>query len=192
MARLIKVGLIGEDPSDTLAIRNLLSKEYDLEFKSLIRRQTGSNLDSIPKTARMLSSELEGGHYDLLIFIRDLDAFETDKAKIKTLHSWFHKLKANFEGTSLLLLNIYELEALIIADIAAFNRIFKLNISYKSDPMLQKEPKELLMRKTGKCRRKFRESDNPEIFQELSFDEVKGRCRYFRDFIRDFNEAIAS
>ena len=54
----IKIGLIGEDPSDTVSIKNLLKQEYDIIFEPVLKRITGSQLDSI-KYERLLITELK-------------------------------------------------------------------------------------------------------------------------------------
>lgn len=189
MAGSKKIGLIGEDPSDTAAIRNLLLKKYDYDFIPLLKNQTGDNLETA-KTKRMLSVELERRKLDLLIFIRDLDALESDEVQISKRYDWFNRFKSYFNGPSVFLLNIYELEALILSDIASFNNAYKTAINFRGNPMMQKEPKEFLISRTDKLRRKYRESDAPELFRQLDIDIILKKCRYFREFIQVLDTAL--
>lgn len=45
---MIKVGLVGEDPNDTLSIKNLLEKRYKakVQFYQLAKRIKGFQLDN--------------------------------------------------------------------------------------------------------------------------------------------------
>jgi len=44
------------------------------------------------------------------------------------------------------------------------------------------------MRETRKSKRKFRESENPEVFKGLDLQVLKKNCRYFREFIHVLEE----
>jgi len=93
----------------------------------------------------------------------------------------FAKVKRLVNKNALFMLNIYELESLILADIAVFNDIFKTNIEYINDPMNIKMPKELLKEKSlGR----FRESDNPEIFSKLDLKKLKIYHKAFKSFCK--------
>ena len=83
------------------------------------------------------------------------------------------------------LLHIYEIEALILADIDTFNTLYKVKIDFKKDPMLISEPKEYLQ---SKCK-KYKPSDNSSIFEKLNFKKLLN-CRYFENFINNFEKAI--
>ena len=189
MAGSKKIGLIGEDPSDTAAIRNLLLKRYGYDFIPLLKNQTGDNLETA-KTKRMLSVELERRKLDLLIFIRDLDALESDEMQLSKRYDWFNRLKSYFNGASVFLLNIYELEALILSDIASFNSTYKTAINFRGNPMTVQEPKEFLMAKTKKLKKQYTESDAPELFRQLNIDILLKKCRYFREFIQALDTAL--
>lgn len=85
-------------------------------------------------------------------------------------------------------MNIYELEALILADIETFNKIYKVDIKIKGNVMYQKEPKEFLKLKTKGCRKKYFESDCPDLFKRLRFNKIGSNCKYFSDFIAEFKK----
>jgi len=185
------IGLIGEDPNDTSSIKNLLEQKYtSVEFKTLIKNMTGSKLDS-PKTKKLLKLEFDDLKSKkknfLIIYMRDSDALHSEKDKIKIRQDWFNDLR-NFinDKDGIFLLNIYEIEALILADIENFNKKYKTKIAFENNPMYQKEPKEFLKSKTTK----FKESDNPEIFKKLDFETVLNNCPYFKDFIKELDSKI--
>jgi hypothetical protein len=93
--------------------------------------------------------------------------------------------------TGIALLNIYELEALILADINTFNNYYDTEVAEFADPMVVPTPKEVLINAT-RGSNQFNESHNPDLFSLLNFDIVAGRCRYFSDFIRKFDRLIAT
>ena len=76
-----RIGLIGEDPNDTIAIKNLLVKKYPGLFicEPLLRNERGNNLDTKKYSAR-LKIEFEDIKPDIVIFVRDVDG-------IRTVHS---------------------------------------------------------------------------------------------------------
>jgi hypothetical protein len=189
---MIKVGLVGEDPNDTLSIKNLLEKRYKrkVQFKSFTRTGTGYGLDS-DKTKKNIPVEFEEKKCDFVIFIRDLDAFESQKSKVQKRINWFNELNVLVKNKGILLLNIWELEALILSDIEAFNKFFRINYKFNSDPMAQKEPKEILKKITSKSNKQFKESHCPELFKKLNIDKVEANCRCFKDFIQAFDKKLA-
>jgi len=188
----MKIGLVGEAPNDTTAIKNLLSRHYQhLDFVTLLNRINGSMLDNRKTIRRLLRIEYEDHAPDIIIFIRDLDGLENDvkaKRKRQEIFSYSNRIVDKI-GVSLL--NIFELEALILADINAFNDHYGTEISEFSDPMLVSMPKEILIEATRSTRNKFEESHNPELFGLLNFVVVKRNCRYFSRFIGKFERAIS-
>lgn len=188
---MIKIGLIGEDPNDTSSIKNLLLKKYNskIQLYPLARRIKGYHLDS-KKIKNILPIEFKDKKCKFVVYIRDLDGYKTNKAKIKQREIWFKKLDATVNGQGILLLNIWELEALILADITTFNTIYRTTYKYPGDPMVQKEPKEELMRITFRNRKRYKESDCPEIFKKLDFGMVEKKCKYFKEFIEEFDKKI--
>jgi hypothetical protein len=189
---MIKVGLVGEDPNDTLSIKNLLEKRYQrkVQFKSFTKAGTGYGLESA-KTKKSIPIEFEEKKCDFVIFIRDLDAFESQKTKVQKRMNWFNEFNRFVKNKGILLLNIWELEALILSDIDAFNKLFSVNHKFRGDPMVQKEPKELLKKITSKSNKQFEESHCPEIFKKLDIDKIEENCRFFKDFIISFDKKLA-
>ncbi|MCF8302344.1 MAG: DUF4276 family protein [Bacteroidales bacterium] len=131
----------------------------------------------------MLKAELSTRNLDLLIFIRDLDGLETETVKIKQRNNWFKKLSNYTKAKCLFLLNIYALEALIIADITTFNSLYGSASNFKGNPMKVKKPKEELISMTRKLPKKYTVSQNPEIFDALRISVLQNNCRYFNDFL---------
>lgn len=188
----MKIGLVGEAPNDTRAIENLLSKKYKrINFITLLNNMKGSMLDST-KTLEFLKNEYLSNKPDLIIFIRDLDSVEKGgKLKIAERGKKFNTSNRAVEGIGILLLNIYELEALILADIDTFNNHYGCSIPKVEDPMKVPEPKELLINATRLgTKEQFNVSHNPELFGLLNFDTIKQNCKYFSDFIKKFDEVI--
>jgi len=189
---MIRVGLVGEDPNDTSSIKNLLEKRYNkkVRFYALTRTETGHGLDS-SKTKKSITIEFDEKKCRFIVFIRDLDAFESHKSALERKIKWFKELDDLVNNKGIFLLNIWELEALILADIDTFNKSYNIKHKFKGNPMLQKEPKELLKRITAKTNKKFKESHCPNLFKDLDIDKVEKNCRFFRDFIQEFNKKIA-
>jgi hypothetical protein len=179
-----KIGLIGEDPNDTDAIKNLLLKKFPSKFQfvQLIKNKKGYQLDN-ERVSQSLKIEYIDKKPNHIIFIRDVDGLKSEKDKINKVTNWFNKLNPIVENKGILLSNIYELEALILADIQTFNKLYQTKIKAQGDVTYKKEPKEFLMNKTSKKKKKYCESHCPEIFNELVFDIVVSNCKYFKDFV---------
>ncbi|MDB5133721.1 MAG: hypothetical protein JWP37_324 [Mucilaginibacter sp.] len=186
----MKIGLVGEAPNDTTAIQNLLSRQYQhLEFVTLLNRINGSMLDNGKAISRLLRVEYEYQKPNIIIFIRDLDALESDRIAKKKRQDTFTYSNRIINHTGIHLLNIFEIEALILADIATFNDRYGCQIDEFEDPMLIPMPKEVLIEAT---RNKFTVSHNPELFSLLNFEILKQNCRYFSLFIKKFERAISA
>ena len=190
---MIRIGLVGEDPNDTYSIANLLLKKYSgkIQFFILAKGIRGFHLDN-PKIKKTLPIEFKSRNCSFVIYIRDLDGFKQEQVKINSRTKWFKELDATLNNNGLLLLNIWELEGLILADIATFNKLYNVSYKYSGDPMVKKEPKEELMRITRKNRKQYRESHCPDIFKELDFAQVEKKCAYFKDFIAELNKKLSS
>jgi hypothetical protein len=186
----MKIGIIGEDPYDTGAIRNLLAQKYEYQFRPILKKIRGDQLNS-PKTGKLLKIELKANHYPIIIYIRDLDGLETETRKKEKVVKWFNELNALHKKNGILLLNIYELEALILADIEVFNSLFGTRINFTGNPMFKAEPKKYLKVQTRKSRRTFEVSENPAIFKKLRIETVIKNCPYFKTFIIDFERKAA-
>ncbi|MFI5136211.1 MAG: DUF4276 family protein [Sphingobacteriales bacterium] len=189
---MIKIGLVGEDPNDTLSIKNLLEKKYSkqVQFFQLFRGTKGNHLDA-PKIKKSLPIEFADKEFNFVIFIRDLDAFKSEEKKLQKRIEWFKGLNDVIDKKGILLLNIWELEALILGDFDAFKKAYNIKHKFKGDPMLQKEPKELLKRLTSKANKQFKESHCPDLFKHLDIDVIEKNCSCFKDFIQEFEIKIA-
>lgn len=188
---MIKVGLVGEDPNDTTAITHLLSSHYkgSIKFKTLARRIKGYQLDN-DKIKKIINLEFKDQKCEFVIYIRDLDSYGTDKKKIKERIDWFISLDKEANGKGLLLLNIWELEGLIFADIETFCNLYKVSSTFKGDCTLIKEPKEQLMRLTKRAKNPYKESHCPTIFEKLRIDTLKANCNYFREFVSQIDQRL--
>ena len=184
----MKIGLVGEAPNDVQSIRNLLVKKYsDLDFVFMLQRINGANLDS-QKTKRFLRIEYETQKPDIVVFIRDLDSILPNMKNLYERKNYFTSSNRVVDKKGIHLLNIYEIEALILADIATFNNKFNVNVPIVNDVMLISEPKEFLRDKT----KNYNESMNAEIFEDLIFDTVLSKCKYFEKFIENFDKMLLS
>ncbi|HMQ78522.1 MAG TPA: DUF4276 family protein [Ignavibacteria bacterium] len=190
----LKIGLIGEDPNDTNSIQNLLIRKYSekVYFKKLIRNIKGFYLDN-PKTLRSLEIEFEDQKPFFVIVIRDLDGLPEDSAKIGVITNWFDSINKKLNNTGIFLLNIFELEALIFANIDVFNKAYKTKIKQNRNPMYIKEPKEELMRKSRQVniKKEYEESHAPAIFEKLDLDVLAKNCLYFRQFMDAFEKQLS-
>lgn len=184
-----KIALVGESPLDIEALRNLLEQKYkeEIEYVFLVKNTRGSELDA-KKFYEAVRVEYYFEMPDIVIFIRDLDAIQGQKdykKKLKERQAYFQKMAKVTENKALPLLNIYELEALILADIARANKFYGTNAIFEGNPMLQSEPKEWLQKE---C--KYKTSDMGEIFKKLRIEVVAQNCEYFAEFIAIFEESI--
>jgi hypothetical protein len=188
---MIKIGLIGEDPNDTTSITNLLLKKYkdQVLFCTLVKRIRGSQLDS-PKIKKSLEIEFKDEKCKFIIYIRDLDGYKSEKNKINKRQKWFEELDSAINNEGILLLNIWELEALIFADINTLNGFYKIKFKYPGDPMGLPNPKSELKRITYHTRKKYHESHCSEIFNLLNFETVEKNCLYFKHFISEFDKKL--
>jgi len=184
----MNIGLVGEAPNDTEAIKNLLSRKYSstvYEFYPLLNNIHGSQLDN-QKTKRFLRIEYESRKPNVVIFIRDLDGTIRNNTTLNDRKEYFKTLNNVVNKKGVFLLNIFEIEALIISDIETFNKKFGCQLIYEDNPMEIENPKEDLKKK---CHH-FKESLNPEIFKLLRFEIVKQNCIYFKEFILELERII--
>ncbi len=188
---MLVVALVGEAPNDTKSLKNLLQKKYhEIDFKVFLNNIRGSQLDE-QKTKHLLRKEYQFEKPDIIIFIRDLDALENNVEQLEIRRKYFKESNSVVNDKGIYLLNIFEIEALLLADIDCFNKIYETNILKNADPMKIEQPKEFLKIATQKALKQFNESHNPEIFSLLNFEIVKTNCRYFNTFINNFDKEIA-
>lgn len=176
---MMKVRMLGEHPDDINAIINLLNGKFSglFSFFPLLYGIHGSNLEN-PKIKHLLRKEYQIKNPDIILFIRDLDALETDRIQLQKRNAYFIEFNKVVDNKGLYLLNIYELEALLLADIETVNRFYKTNLDAVDDCMRVPDPKGYL-KKTIK---NYRTGDNPELFALLNYQTVVDNCRYFQKF----------
>ncbi len=188
---MIRIGLFSESKYDNQAIANLLNQKYSSKaiFKSLSNKIEGYHLTN-PNAKRILKLEFENKNCDYVVFMKDVDGLRTEVSKIKNCNDWFKIMNEIIDAKGIFLMNIWELEALILADIETFNKIYKTKIKFTSDPSMHTDPKRTLKEKTSKTQRKYKESDTPEIFEKLNINAIAKNCPYFKDFLIEFDIKI--
>ncbi len=189
----IKIGLIGEDPNDTNAIANLLKQKYATGFSFMTISQNIRGCQMFTDNAiRSYNFEIKSKTPDHVVVIMDADATKNEAELIRAKQERYYKIRKGLKCESnILLLNIYELEALIIADIETCNNYYKSDINFKGDVMHVKDPKGLLVLKTSKGK-KYHVSHCPDLFKTLQFDIIIKKCAYFKEFITEFEKTINS
>jgi hypothetical protein len=193
----IKIGVVGEDPgNDSEALCHLLRPLAcdDVQFKVVLRNLRGSQLDNERMFLGELDTQFSSGELDYIIFIRDLDGVLSEKSKVQVRDRWFNQANKTIEGKGIFFLAIAEMEALILADIETFNKIYGLKTKPVGNPMSDKDPKKTLMQLTEKTKRgKYAENNAPDIFKSIDFQTVyknhKGDRSFqtFADELKDKN-----
>ena len=191
--RVLTVGLIGENPNDTDALVELLNRRYAGRFAAfqLVKRQTGDRLGSA-KTQRMLASNYEQKKPRLVVYIRDLDAPDSDAAKHRERQQEFADIKKVVGKEALFLLHVQQFEALLWADIETFNRHYGVSLTAKGDPTTIKEPKLKLISATDKPKagKQYSPNHSTELAAKLDYDELLRKCSYFREFDEAFAKKL--
>ncbi len=185
---MIKIGLIGEDPTDTGAIKHLMKQKFGkgFHFFTLSKKQTGSKMLN-QAAIRAYNFEIQKHKPNHIIVIMDADAIITEKNKIQAKQGLYNNRKKEINCNNILLLNIYELEALALADIDSFNEHYNSKVKFTGSVSHKEDPKKYLKNETDK---KYKESDCPEIFKHLQFDTVMKNCSYFEEFIANFEDVV--
>jgi hypothetical protein len=189
----MRIGVIAENPNDFVAVARFLKQKYsDYQFFQLIKRFTGSQLDD--KNSNMvlhvLINEIQSEQPDFLLYIRDLDATMADDeatGKIKNMKDRFKKFAKQKPEKSIFMLNIYELEALILADFEAFKTYYK-NTDWHFDSKNAAntpDPKGLLQTFTT-----YNEGNARDIFPRLNIKTVIENHRFFAAFLLDFDKML--
>ncbi|MEQ9466269.1 MAG: DUF4276 family protein [Ekhidna sp.] len=171
---MIKIGLVGEDPYDTESIKRLLLQKYNgkAQFIPLVKRIRGTQLDT-RKFFNLLESAIESdSSISNVILIRDLDGLSSETWKLNAKKEWHRKCQSCSQIKKYLLLNIYELEALILGDVDFFNKKYGCRIKIDGKPSSIKKPKDLLISKTRNTTKRYRVAHNPEIFEKINFSKV--------------------
>lgn len=191
--KAVRVGLLGESPNDTEAIKVLLERQYTAQVTCfpLLERLTGGTLDS-NKILRSLPIACARKRPDVVVVIRDLDALASNKTQLRLRQEYFTRVNREVGGHALYLLHIYEFEALIAADIQTFNRLYQSACKVPGDPSLIVDPKRVLQNATRKSQRgEYHENHSTEICTELDYSKLIKNCGYFREFDAAFAVKIA-
>jgi hypothetical protein len=190
---MIRVGLVGENPNDTFSIKHILEKKYNdkIQFIILIKKKEGDTLESA-KIKKTLPIEFKDEKCDFAVFIRDLDSLKSNTEQLNKRLNWFNELNARIKNNGVLLLNIRHLEALILGDIAIFNKFYNLNYKFKGDPMFHQNPKRTFKSLTFGKSKEYKEAHCPEIFKLLDFNLLLKNCSCFKDFIIDFENKFST
>lgn len=168
-----KVVIVGENKqNDSEPLQLLLTKvaATDVDFKVYSKNFEGGQLDGA-KFFRTLETEAEFS--DWIILVRDLDSLLSDTKKLKEKDDWFQKANKMADKKGIFFLAIYEMEALILADIDSFNAHYGLKTKPVGDPMTKSEPKEMLKKLTLKTQKgEYKESDALAIFKNLNLKNI--------------------
>jgi hypothetical protein len=150
--KTIQIGVVGEHPNnDSEALCHLLRRFAceQVRFKVILKNKRGSQLDN-PLFGKSLESELETEDFEYILLIRDLDGLLSETKKVAQRDKWFNGLKNILQNKGVFFLVVSEMEALILADMQAFNEYFKLNVEFTENLMFQAKAKELLKRWSAK------------------------------------------
>ncbi len=198
----MKIGIVSENyDNDSHALKVLLEKHtfkkkkkvLKVAFKPIARKIEGDQLLT-KHAARIINFDCERHDIDLVILAKDLDDLPSSKKKINDLTSKIKQISKHTDPTILPFIVIFEQEALILADIQAFNKIYSTKSTFSKNPKFQSEPKEYLKQLTNKGKKKYKESDTPEIFKELDFSKVYQNHNgenSFQSFIDELESSIA-
>lgn len=199
-----RVALFGESPNDTSCIATLLRKRYVdsvVQIENLIPNLTEAQIKNEfhggklytrvkhekSKLRRLINTNYRLKKPDLVVFVVDLDSNIDNREQVLLRKLFFRTYKTQVQHRALLLLNVHELEALLLADMEAINLIFGINEPQLLNVMEQEDPKGYLEMIT---QNKYYDSQNPELFKRLNFNAVFENCQYFKSFIHDFERVL--
>ncbi len=183
LKKKIKVGIVGENAqNDAQALQALLNSvlETGVELSIYPKKFEGGQLDG-DKFFRSIAVEAQ--FLDWIILVRDLDGLESDTTKLREKDLWFDKVNKKAAKKGIFFLVIYEMEALILADIEGFNRYYGLQTQSVGNPISKFEPKELLKKMTAKTQKGvYKENQALDIFKSLNFKTIYKNHKGERSF----------
>ena len=184
---MIRIGMIGEYPTDVNCISALLSKKFkdNIEFYTLVYDVHGSNLDN-QKVKHQLRREYQYQKANWVIFIRDLDAPESDLEKVKIRKDKFTEFNSVVDKKGILFLNVQELEAILLADFKVLNNKYNIDLEPIEDCMQIPNPKDYIKNKINR----YNTGDNAELFSACDYETVLRNCRYFKTFDDNFSRLL--
>ena len=188
---VLKIGIISEHHSnDGEPIATLLQRYFPekAKFEQLCRGYRGDRLDTEECFIDLEAQYLEFNP-DLIVFVRDLD--NEQKREIRS--DYFEKCTAcDYIKQQIHLLFVYEIEALVLADLDVTTRFYYLKKSLKAvkSPVKETNPKDFLkaavLEATGK-KRKYTESDMRELAKLFDLELLKKNYPIWKDFIAKFD-----
>lgn len=176
---MLKVGMIGEYPTDIECIKCLLLQQYpEVDFFPLLYDIHGSMLENQGVKRRLrIIYEIERPNY--VLFIRDLDGHSSDKILMDKKKEYFKNFNGVVDRKGFLLLNIQELEAILLSNVDVLNKYYNARLNAVMDCMLIPSPKEFI----GSNIKGYSTGDNIKLFRLYDVSDVRRRCRFFNDFI---------
>lgn len=190
----IKIGIVGEHPqNDSEALQHLLTPKVckNVQFLPIVKNLRGSDFDdeenggASKKFLKLLQSEFIDSKLEKVIFVRDADEVLSEQI-VQKQHKrdrWFKQANQTIQGKGVFFLAVYEMEALIIADIKTFDKMYSVKTKEVGNPMMCFDPKAYLKKSSVKSKRgAYEEKHAPEIFQKLDFKTVYDKHRGERSF----------
>lgn len=204
----VTVGLLGESPNDTKAIKALLEKYFNpfvegkqeqrIECFIMVEDVTGSQIET-EMFRNLARSAYQMLNPDIVVFIRDLDqrgnnskqkarrneaqqrAFRQEK--FEELKKALHAQAGRTDLSVLFLLIQYAIENLILADIERANKHWNTNLNLAGqEPIAIQFPVVWLKERYPK----YDEGQCPELFQQLRADVIADRHADFGQFLDGF------
>jgi len=196
-----KIGIIGESPNDTYALRNLLKRQFpEHDYQIMVEHLPGSMLDS-----KLIAQEIKLAYKDLcpdvVIYVRDLDDHASAQKDVRKkmqekrefrnriyerIRKALHDQAGHSDLPVIFLLIQFEIEALILADVETANQILKCTIALDGkNPRDIPDPKAHIRTFCS-----YTESDCPKIFKKLRYEIITTNHSDFQDFSREIQLII--
>ena len=188
---MIRIGVIGENKNDVEAVSGLLKQKFPNQFyfQQLLPNINGSNLDDKNDNHLVikLRREFELEELDYVLYIRDLDAPIEDREKVKFRKKRFNRFARVVDNQAIFMLNIYELEALILANFETYkSHIGNMELVFdEKTAHTIPEPDKKLNEFSN-----YSKSDVKDIFPKLNFDVLLENHLYFKRFVVEFCKMI--
>lgn len=188
---MIRIGVIGENDNDVKAVAGLLKKNFpeQFEFHRLLPNVNGSQLDDKKdnKLVTLLRREFEFAEIDYVLYIRDLDALVEDKEKLTFRKKRFRRFAKTVDKKAIFMLNIYEIEALILADFDSLkNFLNRSELAFENARAASIiEPDQFLEKLIN-----YQKGQLSTIIESLNIENVKNNHKHFKVFLIHFFKMI--
>jgi hypothetical protein len=181
---MVKIGIIAENKNDAKAISSLFKNNFpqQFDFHHVLPLVTGSQLDDENSNHLVLKlrREFEFEELNYILYIRDLDALITDLEKVRFRKKRFQRFARTVNNKAIFMLNIYEIEALILADIETYKE-------YKNNPDLSFDvSKAILTVEPDKMLPTYNKGELVKIIPLLNIENLKANHKYFEVFLSQF------